>query len=49
MAIKIRGLVKELLKNDYLLVKYEELENGGFDLIVRIDKNALEEIEEKKQ
>ena len=41
MRISIRHLVKELLENDYLIVNYNELKDGGFDLSVRIDEEEL--------
>lgn len=41
MKITIRDMVKELLENEYLLVEYRELPNGGFDLSVRIDEEKL--------
>lgn len=39
--ITIRSLVKELLENENLIVNYIELNNGGFDLSVRIDEEAV--------
>lgn len=41
MRITIRELVKELLENDYLIVGYIELQDGGFDLSVRINEEKL--------
>lgn len=38
MTINVRPLVKELLENKDLIVSYVELDNGGFDLSVRIDE-----------
>ena len=36
--INIRSLVKELLEDKSLIVNYIELQDGGFDLSVRIDE-----------
>lgn len=44
--ISIRGLVKELLENENLIVSYDELNDGGFDLSVRFDEEALNTFEE---
>ena len=41
MTINVRPLVKELLENENLIVSYVELNNGGFDLSVRIDEDKL--------
>lgn len=41
MRISIRSLVKELLEKDYLIVDYIELQDGGFDLSVRINEEEL--------
>lgn len=38
MRITIRDFVKELLENESLLVSYNELGNGGFDLSVRVNE-----------
>lgn len=38
MRINIRSLVKELLENENLIVNYNELNDGGFDLSVRINE-----------
>ena len=43
----VRLLVKELLENEYLIVNYNESNDGGFDLSVRINEekfNTLEKI-----
>ena len=44
--ISIRGLVKELLENESLIVSYSELNDGGFDLSVRFDEEAFNTLEE---
>lgn len=41
MRIDIRPLVKELLENENLIVNYNELNDGGFDLSVRINEEAV--------
>lgn len=48
MEIRIREVVVELLQNPYIDVTYNEIENGGFELIVRIKKeiNFLQKEEE---
>lgn len=49
MEIRIREVVAELLKNPYIDVTYNEIEDGGFELIVRV-KNGIgyPEIKEEK-
>ena len=51
MRIDVRPLVKELLENENLIVNYNELNNGGFDLSVRIneEEKACCEPEKGKQ
>lgn len=39
MEIRIRELVVELLQNPYIDVTYNEVTNGGFELIVRVKDN----------
>lgn len=46
MRIDIRGLVKELLENKNLIVNYNELNDGGFDLSVRINEEAVNSMSE---
>ena len=48
MEIRIRELVVELLQNPYIDVTYNEVKNGGFELIVRVkdDINFLQKEEE---
>lgn len=41
MRISIRTLVKELLENENLIVNYDERDDGGFYLSVRINEEAL--------
>ena len=41
MKINIRELVKDLLENENLIVSYNELQDGGFDLSVRINEEKL--------
>ena len=48
MSINVRPLVKELLENKYLIVNYNELNDGGFDLSVRINEEELNSLEEEK-
>lgn len=47
MNIDIRTLVKELLEDENLIVSYNELNDGGFDLSVRINEEVLNRVEEK--
>ena len=47
MRIEVRPLVKELLENKNLIVNYNELNNGGFDLSVRINEEELNTVEVK--
>lgn len=49
MKINVRGLVKELLENENLIVNYNELNNGGFDLSVRINEEAVNRAEIKTE
>lgn len=46
--ITIRSLVKELLENGNLIVNYNELNDGGFDLSVRINKEAVNTLAKEK-
>ena len=39
MEIRIREVVAELLKNPYIDITYNEIEDGGFELIVRTKNN----------
>lgn len=48
MRINIRGLVKELLEDEKLIVNYNELSNGGFDLSVRINEEAVNSMLKEK-
>lgn len=48
MSINVRLLVKELLENRNLIVNYNELYDGGFDLSVRINNEILNGVEEEK-
>ena len=48
MRIDIRGLVKELLENKNLIVNYNELNDGGFDLSVRINEEAVNSMPKEK-
>lgn len=48
MSINVRSLVKELLENKNLIVNYNELCDGGFDLSVRINEEELNSLEEEK-
>lgn len=41
MTTNARPFVKELLENENLIVSYVELNDGGFDLSVRIDEDNL--------
>ena len=43
MRINVRNLVKELLENKNLIVNYNELNDGGFDLSVRINEELAGE------
>lgn len=46
MKITIRELVKELLEDKSLIVNYNEFQDGGFDLSVRVDEEKLNTSEE---
>lgn len=46
MRIDVRGLVKELLENKNLIVNYNELNDGGFDLSVRINEEEVNSMSE---
>lgn len=47
MNINIRPVVKELLENKNLIVSYNELNDGSFDLSVRINEAMLNRAERK--
>lgn len=44
MRINIRNLVKELLEDQNLIVSYNELNDGGFDLSVRINEEEMNKV-----
>lgn len=47
MRINVRDLVKELLENENLKVNYNELNDGGFDLSVRINEEVVNMAEQE--